>query len=255
MSADRDARARLTGRLDPGLITTWSIPRHEEALLARLRAVPDTASAVADVLDELGVGGCVGQGRLAPLRDDVVVVGPAVTLRYRRLGGDVSTNRDAGRGRVFGDRDLYGLGRAGDVAVMDSGGAGVAAVGALSARWARKAGIAGCVVDGPVRDTASILEHGPPVWSRGRDPRAARYRCEVAELNGPVDLAGLTVHPGDVVVADRDGVAVIPFDVVPEVVAACERADRAEQRLIAVIDAADDLADLVTRTAGGPAPD
>lgn len=254
MTADRDARARLTGRLDHGLITTWRIPRHEESLLARLRTVPDTASAVADVLDELGVGGCVGRGRLAPLRDDVVV-GPAVTLRYRKLGGDVSTNRDAGRGRVFGDRDLYGLGRAGDVAVMDTGGAGVAAVGALSARWARKAGIAGCVVDGPVRDTASILEHGPPVWSRGRDPRAVRYRCEVAELNGPVDLAGLTVWPGDVVVADGDGVAVIPFDVVPEVVAACERADRTEQRLIAVIDDAEDLADLVTRTAGVRTPD
>lgn len=154
---DPDRRARLTGRLDDSLFTAWEIPRLDSELLRRLRNVPDTSSAVSDALDELGVGGCVSAATLGPLRADevVVVVGQSVTLRYRRAGGDVTTNRSAGRATVFGDRDLYGLANAGDIAVMDCGGSTDAAVvGALSARWARKAGVAACVVDGPVRDTA-----------------------------------------------------------------------------------------------------
>lgn len=236
-------------------MTTTRIPRLSSDAVAALRSVPDVSSAVADALDELGVGGCVSTGRLRPLDPDLVVVGQAVTLRYRRLDGDVSTNRKAGRGRVFGDRDLYGLGRPGDVAVMDcSGNTDAAVVGALSARWARTAGIAGCLVDGSVRDTASIMGEGLPVWSAGSIPQSARYLLEVAELNGPVDLAGVTVRPGDVVAADRDGIAVIPLPAVDEVVAFCERAQRDEERLVAVIDAAEDLEDLVARTAGGSTP-
>lgn len=250
-----DHRERLTGRLDESLFTSHTIPRHAEDYLARLRAVPDVSSAVADALDELGAGGCVSSSHLRPLLPDLVVVGQAVTLRYRRLGGDVSSNRTAGRGRVFGDRDVYGLAKPGDIAVMDCGGATDSAlVGALSAKWARKAGVGACLVDGPIRDTASIIEAGLPVWSAGSRPTAARYRLEVAELNGPVNLAGVTVRPGDTVVADRDGVAVIPFDAVGAVVEFCERAHRDEEGLIATIDGADDLADLIARTAGGRTP-
>lgn len=254
--SDSDRRARLTGRLDDSLFTAWELPRLDAALLDRLRNVPDTSSAVSDALDELGVGGCVSSATLGPLlADDFVVVGQSVTLRYRRAGGDVTSNRSAGRAKVFGDRDLYGLARAGDVAVMDCGGsADAAVVGALSARWALKAGVAACVVDGPVRDTGSIIGLGIPVWSTGSRPQAARYRLEVAELNGPVELHGVPVRPGDVVVADRDGIAVIPVDVVGQVVEFCERGHRDEEQLIALIDSADDLADLVARTTGGHAP-
>lgn len=251
-----DPRSRLTGRLADTLFTTLTIPRVEESVLDRLRGVPDTSAAVADALDELGAGACVASAELSPLtHGDGVVVGQAVTLRYRRLDGDVSTNRAAGRGRVFGDRDVYGLASPGDVAVVDCGGATDAAVvGALSARWARKAGVAACLVDGPVRDTASIRETRLPVWSRGARPQSARYRLEVAELNGPVDLAEATVRPGDVVVADDDGIAVIPFALVEQVVQWCEQGVRDEERLIAVIDAAADLSVLVSRTAGPGTP-
>ena len=104
-----DRRERLTGRLDDSLITARTIPRLAPGLLDRLRNVPDTSSAVSDALDELGRGGCVPPAALTSVWGDDVVVGQSVTLRYRRLDGDVSTNRGAGRGRVFGDRDLYGL--------------------------------------------------------------------------------------------------------------------------------------------------
>ncbi|GAA1724935.1 Regulator of RNase E activity RraA [Dietzia kunjamensis subsp. schimae] len=250
-----DPHDRLTGRLDDSLFATLTRPQLDPTLLDRLRKVPDTSSAVADALDELGVGGCVPSTRLRPLLPDHAVVGQCVTLRYRRLDGDVSTNRGAGRGRVFGDRDLYGLAQPGDVAVMDCGGSTDAAVvGALSAKWARKAGVAACLVDGPVRDSASIQGEGLPVWSTGTIPQAARYRLDVAELNGPVTLSGVPVHPGDVVVADRDGVAVIPFAAAEAAVSFCERAHHEEQELVALIEDADSLEDLIAQTSGGHTP-
>src|SRR5699024_6460694 len=184
-----------------------------------------------------------------------VVVGQSVTLRYRRLDGDVSSNREAGRGRVFGDRDLYGLARPGDVAVMDCGGSTDAAVvGALSARWARKAGVAACLVDGPVRDSSSICEQGLAGWSRGSVPQAARYRLEAAEQNGPVDLAGGSVGAGDAAVAARAGVAVITDDAVNAVVAFCEHAHAEEEEGGATIDDCEPLEELVARTSGREAP-
>ena len=247
MTSPRD---RLTS-----LFTSLTAPRVDPRLLERLRAVPDAASAVSDALDELGVGGCIPSAELGPLLPGLVVVGQAVTLLYRRLDGDNSPPRRAGRGRDFGDRDRDGLARPGDVAVMDCGGSTDAAVvGALSARWALKAGVAACLVDGPVRDTTSIAEAGLPVWSRGGRPQAARYRLEVAELGGPVGLAGVTVRPGDVVVADRDGIAVVPVDVLADVVEHCEQGLRDEARLIALIDGAADLPDLVARSSGAATP-
>lgn len=101
-----DRRERLTGRIDDVLISTRTIPRLAPGSLDRLRNVPDTSSAVSDALDELGRGGCVPPLTLTSVWENSVVVGQSVTLRYRRLDGDVSTNREAGRGRVFGDRDL-----------------------------------------------------------------------------------------------------------------------------------------------------
>ncbi|MBM7366728.1 RraA family protein [Gordonia hydrophobica] len=250
-----DPRRRLTGRLPETLISALSIPRHATDYASRLRRLADASCAVADALDELGVGGCVDASVASPLVPTATIAGPAVTLRYRRLDGDVTSNRVIGRGNVFGDRDLYGLGEPGDIAVFDCPDDSPGAVmGALSAKWAGKAQIAGCVVSGSIRDTASIVAAGIPVWSRGVRPEAARYRLDVAELNGPVSVGGVPVAPGDYVVADRNGVAVIPFAVVPDVVDRCEAAEVAEARLLRVIDAAADLADLVARTSGGGTP-
>jgi regulator of RNase E activity RraA len=250
-----DTRARMTGTVAPSKILATEIPRYAEDYASRLLAIPDTASAVADALDELGVGAVINATDLAPVSEQARMCGPSVTLRYIPLGGDVTGNRVAGRGITFGDRDLYGLGRSGDVAVMDcSGSRSGAVMGALSARWAVKAEIMGCVVDGAIRDTASILASGLPVWSAARHPAAARYRYETVQMNGPVSLCGHLVNPGDYLVADIDGVCVIPFFDVPRVVDFCENAHRAEIVFIDRIDAATSLEELVAGLTPGTSP-
>lgn len=236
-------------------ITSWSVPRHDVDLATRLLAVPDTSSAVADALDEMGIGSVLNSLAMQPISPDSRLCGQAVTLRYIPLDGDTSSNRESGRGKVFGDRDLYGLGRPGDVAVMDCSGSRTGAVmGALSARWAVKASIAGCIIDGAVRDTDSIRATGLPVFSTAHNPAAARYRYEIAEMNGPVSIHGRTVAPGDYIVADMDGICVIPFADMPRVVEHCEAAYRAELAFIARIDSADSLEELVAGLTPGTAP-
>ncbi|WP_415975065.1 RraA family protein [Rhodococcus sp. 077-4] len=250
-----DAYARMTSATPTSKISSSSVPRYDTDYASRLLVVPDASSAVADTLDELGVGFVLDSTALQPITAGIRICGQAVTLRYVPLGGDVSSNRDAGRGRIFGDRDLYGFGRAGDVAVMDCSGSLTGSVmGALSARWAVKAGIAGCVVGGAVRDTDSIRASGLPVFSSATNPAAARYRYEIAEMNGPVTIHGCTVVPGDYIVGDSDGICIVPFADMPRVVEHCEIAHRAEADFIERIDNATTLEELVAGLTPGTAP-
>lgn len=237
---------RLPGTVPAERIASRDVPRHAAALSARLLDMADLTSAVADALDELGVGAVVAGHRLPRIAGRSALCGPAVTARYALLDGDVTANRIAGRGRILGDRDLYGLARPGDVAVMDGSVArDIAILGGLSVRWAALSGVAGIVLDGAARDTATLRSVGLPVWSTGRNPACARYRFEAVELNGPVTLFGHVVHPGDQIVADDDGVCIVPHAHFPAVVEHCLAAHQAEQELTALIGNAGDVTDVV----------
>lgn len=249
-------RRRLTGRVPLSLIKTSQVPRHDATVTEQLVALPDLASAVADALDELGVGAVLGTDVFTALAPGMRMCGPAATLRYVPLNGDPSASRAHGVDHVVADRDLYGVANPGDVAVFDCGGVRQSAViGGLSAQWARKAGLAGCVVDGAVRDTVTIVETGLPVWSTSRSPRAARYRVDAVAINDVVTVAGVTVRPGDYIVADVDGVCVVPFECMPAVADACAAAQAAEDALVEKIKSSADLEELVRRTGSKRVPD
>jgi regulator of RNase E activity RraA len=255
MTALAGHHTRLPGTVPAERIVTPEIRRHPPELVERLLAIPDVISAVADALDELGTGSTVPGHRLPRAAGTAAVCGPALTLRYAVIGGDVTGNRLRGAGRVIGDRDLYGLAHPGDVAVMDGSAApDLAILGGLSARWAALAGVAGCVLDGAVRDSTTLAEIGLPIWSAGRNPTCARYRMEAVEINGPVSLSGRLVRPGDYIVADDDGVCIVPHDDLPAVVAHCLDAARAERDLTALLTSASDVADVVAALRGRTAP-
>ena len=106
----------------------------------------------------------------------------------------------------------------GDVIVVDTNGSRRnAAMGDLVATKARHRGVRGFVVDGLVRDIPGIRALGDlPVFARGVTPVGPLHRGP-GEINHPICAGGVVVHPGDVVVGDLNGVAVVPRQSAPEV--------------------------------------
>lgn len=246
---------RLTGRVPLDRIETVTVRRHPAGLTDALLAIPDMTCGVADALDAEGIGAVVSTRSLDRLASGMRVCGPAITLRYIPVNGDPSVNRTAGDGLIIGDRDLYALAEPGDVAVIDcSGMKDWAVLGGMSALWAVKAGVVGAVVDGAVRDTTTVAASGLHVWSASRSPRAGRYRIEAAALNVQVSIASSSVNPGDYVVADDDGICIVPHRAFPRIVERCTDADVAEQSLVRAIADSTDVEDLVRRTRGGRTP-
>jgi 4-hydroxy-4-methyl-2-oxoglutarate aldolase len=229
-------RPRLLGLADEERIARIDIPRPDPEVVAGFLALTDLTSTAVDALDEFGVGGGIGASELAP-RSAGRICGPAITIRYAGEGGSVGAIKGRGERARLAERDLYGIGEAGDVAVFDCGGRVDASVlGSLSARWARRLGIAGCVVDGAVRDLDSVLEIGLRVWSRGVTPVSGKHRLQAVELNGTVSLAGLTVEPGDLVLADQTGVCIVPAARAAEVLERCRALEEAERQIDVAID-------------------
>ena len=95
----------------------------------------------------------------------------------------------------------------------------VALVGDLLATQAKVAGAAALLIDASVRDVEELAEMGLPIWSRWVRVKGAT-KTEVGELDVAVTIGGATIEPGDVVVLDADGVAVVPAARVDDVLAA-----------------------------------
>ncbi len=105
----------------------------------------------------------------------------------------------------------------------------VALVGELLATQAKARGAAGILVDASVRDADQLAELGLPVWARWMRIRGATKEI-LGELDVPVVVGGAVIRPGDVLVLDRDGVAVVESEHVGEVLAASR--EREERELV-----------------------
>lgn len=136
------------------------------------------------------------------------IVGLAPSELFARVSGPAATCRCAPGDNLALHRLLASAGP-GSVLVCDAGGRDDAGYfGELMAIDARNRGVAGLVIDGAVRDGSALREIGFPVFHRGFAPgRCAK--SDAAVVGQPVGLSGVRVAPGDVVVADRDGVLVV----------------------------------------------
>ena len=92
----------------------------------------------------------------------------------------------------------------------------VALVGDLLATQAQVAGAAAILVDASIRDVEELAGMGLPIWARWVRVKGARKQT-AGEINVPVSVGGARINPGDVLVLDADGVAVVPQDRVAEV--------------------------------------
>jgi 4-hydroxy-4-methyl-2-oxoglutarate aldolase len=97
----------------------------------------------------------------------------------------------------------------GSVIVVESGDLDYALAGGNVCAVAQRNGVAAFVLDGVIRDVAEARELGFPVFARGVIPIPGA-KSVVTPLQEPVRCGGVTVHPGDIVVADEEGIAVTP---------------------------------------------
>ncbi len=153
----------------------------------------------------------LGEGRDIPS----VASGPALTA-------------DTGAGDILALLGALKFIQAGDIVVSAFGGyQGCAACGDRLAGMISNNGAIGLVTDGPIRDYTGMVELGLPTWCTGISPNSP-----VAQGPGtiglPIQIAGRQVETGDMIVADRDGVVVVPFAQIPTVVERLQRIQELE---------------------------
>ena len=118
--------------------------------------------------------------------------------------------------------------RPGEILVVNGLGVeDVAIWGEVMTHAALKQGIAGLVVDGAVRDVAATCQLGFPVFCRAVVPRGP-HKGFGGTIDGAISCGGVTVSPGDLVIGDDDGVAVVPLAEVGAVEAAAREAQKRE---------------------------
>lgn len=184
-------------------------------------------------LSELGVRAVVLRGLRRQAGPAGPFAGPARTLRYLPRREDVPEGPNGPVARSVVEQ----LG-AGEVLVVDALGCrDVAVLGDMMAARAAYRGAVGAVVDGAVRDTDGLDTIGLPVHALGTHPAPPGGLLTAWEANTPVRCGGCLVYPGDWMVADGDGVVVVPARHVAEAAArAAELTDQDEfsQRLLAL---------------------
>ncbi|MGN0976921.1 MAG: RraA family protein [Faecousia sp.] len=185
---------------------------------------------ISDVLDSMGCRNQAIGGEIAPLTDDIVIFGPAFTS----IGTEVYSMPAH---PLIAQCKVVDQLKPGDIYILVTrGNYNCALFGELFATNVRKHGCEGVLMDGYARDIKELKQMKFPIFYRGRDPRTSKGRCEINECQIPVTMCGVTIHPGDYIFGDCDGVLVIPKAIVEEVLdAAFQLVDQetvSRQRLV-----------------------
>lgn len=179
---------------------------------------------VSDAMDRLGIAGqCLG---IMPIDRSFRLVGAAFTVKYVPAYEPGATVGD------FVD-DLG----PGQVAVLDNGGRLDATVwGDIMTIVASRLGLEGTVIDGVCRDVDRALELDYPLFTRGHWMRTGKDRVQLESINDVVEIGGVRVAPGDLLLGDANGIVALPSDRAEEIVSvaldieATEEAIRADVR-------------------------
>ena len=177
-------------------------------------------------------------------------VSPAIRAHFqdRRIAGTAVTLRAPG---MDGAMIHYAVGQArpGDVLVIDRcGDEAIASIGGAVAYAARAAGVAGIIVDGLVTDLGELRAYGVPVWSRGTSCVTVKTLGLGGEFCVPVSCGGVGVTPGDAILADENGVLVLPAEDIEWSARRALQMMADEKRTLARIDAGEKYPDIMGST-------
>ena len=183
----------------------------------------DTAS-ISDALDKLRLPG--SEIGIAPLFDKARLVGRAFTVKFIPKGASNQTSGD-----YLDDVPP------GSVIVIDNDDRVDCTVwGDIMTKFSISKGIAGTVIAGVCRDTALAIDLQYPIFSCGRFMRTGKDRLELYAVNKPVNVGGVQVNPGDLVIGNSDGVVFVPQMAERQVLEAAQTIENTEQSIIKEIE-------------------
>lgn len=201
----------------PGFRVLQRQRRVSGELVEQFRTLP-----VANVSDSMHRMSAAGP-RLAMMHRDGQLAGPALTVKTRP-GDNLMLHK------------AIDMAEPGDVIVVDAGGDLTnSLMGELMLAYAVRRGVAGFVIFGAIRDADAFLRVNLPVFAAGVTHRGP-YKDGPGEINVPIALEGMVIHPGDLVIGDRDGVLAVPMDATEAVLAKTLSKQDAEVRQMAAIE-------------------
>jgi RraA family protein len=187
-------------------------------VVARFKTLP--VANISDSMQRMVAGG----PQLRPMHKGGVLAGPALTVKTRP-GDNLLVHK------------ALDIAEAGDIVVVDAGGDLTnAIIGELMISHAIQRGIAGIVINGAIRDLGWISSHDFPVYAAGVTHRGP-YKDGPGEINVPIALDGMIIHPGDLMVGDEDGLVCVPYDDVEAIYTATKSKHAAEEKQMADIHA------------------
>ncbi len=236
---------KTLGKLPASAFGVLDLPVIPADILDGFRALPDLTGMTSDAMDELGIAGVVPASVLKPVDPAARIVGRALTVQNVKHSLSVA---DAVATGVSGlsEIEAHNLADPGDVLVLQ-GIDNVSNLGGMSATIGHRQGQIAAIVDGGVRDIDHAREIGYGVWSRSVSPMTGKWRVETVAVNKPVTICGVTVNPGDLVLADNVGVCFIPRERAAEVLARTQRILANEQIRIAKIEAGAPVPELMPK--------
>lgn len=190
----------------PGFRIRTEIERPSRDVVERFRAID--IALVSDLMNRLYTlrSGLVP---IVPTPDGGTLAGPACTVKVYP-GDNLMIHA------------VLDIAEPGDVIVVDTAGATTNAVlGDMVTNKAKARGLSGFVIDGLVRDVDGMTEAGLPVFARGVTPRGPLHRGP-GEVNYSVCCGGVSIDPGDIVLAGADGVVIVPLDAAEELLVRAE---------------------------------
>ena len=214
---------KLTGRIPKPRIFKVDIERPPKKVIESFLKIRDLTSTVSDVLDTMGLTSQVVSCTILKPSLETEIVGPAITLRNVPTPTTPKTAPSK-----MAEYELWNFAEPGDVGVLDGGGFDISNMGGLSARTAKKQGVAGAVIDGSRRDVEEQKELEFPIWSRGESPVTGKWRLESVSMNAPIRIVNVPVEPGDLVIADSTGVCFVPRGIIELVLERTEEIEKSE---------------------------
>ncbi|MSQ07690.1 MAG: ribonuclease activity regulator RraA [Dehalococcoidia bacterium] len=205
------------GKLPSNPLNLPTIKRPSKSMVEALKKI-GSATASGE-LSRLGFKRCtiIGPTNWSP---GIVMAGPALTLQFMPKREDVYNDAEyVGPDKQLHRHVLYQA-ELGDVVVVDARGEMSSGVfGEMMMTYFKGRGGAGVVIDGCLRDISEIKKLGMGLWLKGATPNFHTQTIQYPyAVNVPIACGGVLVMPGDIIIADDDGVVAVPISAAPELV-------------------------------------